>query len=67
MIIFYLKNCSILQEAEIKLMAAQVQFAEMPITCQPHKMSLWDKMVASFSCKQYEMYPYISKILIYYF
>jgi len=37
----------ILQEAEIKLMAAQTQFAEMPIACQPHKMSLWDKMIAS--------------------
>jgi len=37
----------ILQEAEIKLMAAQAQFAEMPIACQPHKMGLWDKMIAS--------------------
>lgn len=31
-------------------MAAQAQFTEMPIACQPHKMNLWDKMVASFSC-----------------
>jgi len=37
----------ILQEAEIKLMAAQTQFAEMPKACQPHKMSLWEKMIAS--------------------
>ncbi|KMQ94729.1 chloride channel clic-like protein 1-like protein [Lasius niger] len=44
-------------EAEIKLMATQAQFAEMPIACQPHKMGLWDKMVASFSpsndCEKY--------------
>ena len=46
-----------MQEAEIKLMATQAQFAEMPIACQPHKMGLWDKMVASFSpsndCEKY--------------
>lgn len=48
---FLFKNFSILQEAEIKFMAAQAQFAEMPIACQPHKMSLWDKMVASVFCE----------------
>lgn len=36
-----------LQEAEIKFMAAQTQFAEMPLACHPYKMGLWDKMIAS--------------------
>lgn len=54
---FFITWWRLIQEAEIKLMAAQAQFAEMPIACQPHKMGLWDKMVASFSstndCEKY--------------
>lgn len=54
---FFITWWQLIQEAEIKLMAAQAQFVEMPIACQPHKMSLWDKMVASFSstndCEKY--------------
>ncbi|GAB1859285.1 Chloride channel CLIC-like protein 1 [Camponotus japonicus] len=54
---FFLTWWRLIQEAEIKLMAAQAQFVEMPIACQPHKMGLWDKMVASFSstndCEKY--------------
>ncbi|XP_071636491.1 uncharacterized protein [Temnothorax longispinosus] len=41
---FFITWWRLIQEAEIKLMAAQAQFAEMPIACQPDKMSLWDKM-----------------------
>ncbi|XP_071582800.1 uncharacterized protein [Temnothorax nylanderi] len=57
---FFITWWRLIQEAEIKLMAAQAQFAEMPIACQPHKMSLWDKMwekIALFSstndCEKY--------------
>lgn len=54
---FFITWWRLIQEAEIKLMAAQAQFAEMPIACQPHKMGLWDKMIASFSpsneCEKY--------------
>ncbi|XP_018302355.1 uncharacterized protein [Mycetomoellerius zeteki] len=49
----FMKN----HEAEIKLMAAQTQFIEMPIACEPHKMSLWDKIHGMFSstndCEKY--------------
>ncbi|EZA62267.1 hypothetical protein DMN91_004227 [Ooceraea biroi] len=54
---FFITWWRLIQEAEIKLMAAQAQFAEMPIACKPHKMGLWDKMIASFSstndCEKY--------------
>lgn len=54
---FFITWWRLIQEAEIKLMAAQAQFAEMPIACKPHKMGLWDKMMASFSstndCEKY--------------
>ncbi|XP_067207093.1 uncharacterized protein [Linepithema humile] len=54
---FFITWWRLIQEAEIKLMAAQAQFTEMPIACQPHKMNFWDKMVASFSstndCEKY--------------
>lgn len=54
---FFITWWRLIQEAEIKFMAAQAQFAEMPIACQPHKMSLWDKMVASvFSTNDCEKY-----------
>ncbi|XP_020295016.1 uncharacterized protein LOC109860385 [Pseudomyrmex gracilis] len=43
---FFITWWQLIQEAEIKLMAAQAQFAEMPITCQPHKMGHWDKMIS---------------------
>ncbi|XP_070525065.1 chloride channel CLIC-like protein 1 isoform X2 [Cardiocondyla obscurior] len=54
---FFITWWRLIKEAEIKLMAAQAQFAEMPITCQPHKMGLWDKILAYFSstndCEKY--------------
>lgn len=54
---FFITWWRLIQEAEIKLMAAQAQFAEMPIACQPKKMNLWHKIVASFSstneCEKY--------------
>ncbi|KAG5346699.1 CLCC1 protein, partial [Acromyrmex charruanus] len=47
----------LVQEAEIKLMAAQAKFREMPIACQPHKMNFWDKMFEWLSptnnCEKY--------------
>jgi len=43
-IFFYFRSCFILQEAEIKLMAAQAKYREMPIACQPHKMNFLDRM-----------------------
>lgn len=30
-------------------MAAQAKYAEMPISCQPDKMTLWNKFVVDFS------------------
>ncbi|XP_050451313.1 uncharacterized protein LOC126851411 isoform X1 [Cataglyphis hispanica] len=57
LISFFITWWRLIQEAEIKLMAAQAQFAEMPIACQPHKMGLWDKMVTSlFSTNDCEKY-----------
>ncbi|XP_025157850.1 uncharacterized protein LOC105185035 isoform X2 [Harpegnathos saltator] len=54
---FFITWWRLIQEAEIKLMAAQAQFAEMPIACQPHKMGIWDKIVVWFSrtndCEKY--------------
>ncbi|XP_032678393.1 uncharacterized protein LOC116847472 [Odontomachus brunneus] len=54
---FFITWWRLIQEAEIKIMAAQAQFAEMPIACQPHKMGILDKIVASFSrtneCEKY--------------
>ncbi|XP_024891831.1 uncharacterized protein LOC112467431 [Temnothorax curvispinosus] len=54
---FFITWWRLIQEAEIKLMAAQAQFAEMPIACQPDKMSLWDKMwekiAATNDCERY--------------
>lgn len=54
---FFITWWRLVQEAEIKLMAAQAQFAEMPIACQPHKMGIWDKMIASVwstnDCEKY--------------
>lgn len=54
---FFITWWRLIQEAEIKLMAAQTQFIEMPIACEPHKMSLWDKIHGMFSstndCEKY--------------
>ncbi|XP_011880489.1 PREDICTED: uncharacterized protein LOC105568987 isoform X2 [Vollenhovia emeryi] len=44
---FFITWWRLIQEAEIKLMAKQAQFAEMPIACQPHKMNLWNKMITT--------------------
>ncbi|XP_029162323.1 uncharacterized protein LOC114933907 [Nylanderia fulva] len=54
---FFITWWRLIQEAEIKLMAAQAQFAEMPIACQPHKMGLWHKIYASiFASNECEKY-----------
>lgn len=46
-------------------MAAQAQFAEMPIACQPHKMGLWDKMVTSLFCELFTWNKIVFESLIY--
>ncbi|XP_018348354.1 PREDICTED: uncharacterized protein LOC108752180 [Trachymyrmex septentrionalis] len=47
----------LIQEAEIKLMATQAKFREMPITCQPHKMYFWTKIIEQLfptnDCEKY--------------
>nr|XP_050852872.1 uncharacterized protein LOC127065059 isoform X1 [Vespula vulgaris] len=54
---FYMTWWHLITEAEIKLAAAQVKYIEMPVACQPYKMSLWDKMKAYFfddkECEKY--------------
>ncbi|KAH0953030.1 hypothetical protein HN011_000902 [Eciton burchellii] len=54
---FFMTWWRLVQEAEIKSMAAQAQFTQMPIACQPHKMGLWDKIMMTFSstndCEKY--------------
>ncbi|XP_076249537.1 uncharacterized protein LOC143188906 [Calliopsis andreniformis] len=54
---FFMTWWHLLQEAEVKSVAAQMKFAEVPISCQPHKMSWWDKFVsfmsASDDCEKY--------------
>ncbi|KYM81309.1 SAP domain-containing ribonucleoprotein [Atta colombica] len=61
--IFYKRLIAILlsklkmQEAEIKLMAAQAKYREMPIACQPHKMNFLDRMtewlLPTNNCEKY--------------
>ncbi|KAL6259689.1 hypothetical protein P5V15_009605 [Pogonomyrmex californicus] len=53
---FFMTWWRLIQEEEIKLMAAQAQFREMPIACQPHKMNFWDKMVTWISPTNCEKY-----------
>ncbi|XP_076278557.1 uncharacterized protein LOC143208234 isoform X2 [Lasioglossum baleicum] len=47
----------LLQEAEIKSMAEQMKFSNIPISCQPDKMSMWDKFVSFLNfnddCEKY--------------
>ncbi|XP_012063628.1 PREDICTED: uncharacterized protein LOC105626947 [Atta cephalotes] len=47
----------LIQEAEIKLMAAQAKYREMPIACQPHKMNFLDRMtewlLPTNNCEKY--------------
>ncbi|KAL2742470.1 chloride channel CLIC-like protein 1 isoform X3 [Vespula maculifrons] len=54
---FYMTWWHLITEAEIKLAAAQVKYIEMPVACQPYKMSLWDKMKTYFfddkECEKY--------------
>ncbi|XP_033335233.2 uncharacterized protein LOC117225657 isoform X1 [Megalopta genalis] len=48
---------NLIQEAEIKAMAEQMKFSNIPISCQPDKMTIWDKFVSFLSanddCEKY--------------
>ncbi|XP_017791487.1 PREDICTED: chloride channel CLIC-like protein 1 [Habropoda laboriosa] len=53
---FFMTWWQLIQDAEIKAAAAQMKFAEIPISCQPDKMNLWHKFVSYFindDCEQY--------------
>ncbi|XP_076686904.1 uncharacterized protein LOC143378807 isoform X2 [Andrena cerasifolii] len=54
---FFMTWWQLLQEAEIASIAAQMKFANVPISCQPDKMSMWDKFVSLISsnedCEKY--------------
>ncbi|XP_014300655.1 uncharacterized protein LOC103575339 isoform X2 [Microplitis demolitor] len=54
---FIITWLQLLSEAEIKLTVKQVQFAQIPIQCNPHKMSWWDKLWTAWSsvdeCQKY--------------
>lgn len=47
----------LIQEAEIKSIAEQMKFSNIPIACQPDKMSMWDKFVSYLNfnddCEKY--------------
>ncbi|KAG7212284.1 hypothetical protein KM043_012611 [Ampulex compressa] len=47
----------LVQDAEIKLTVKQMQYSKIPISCQPHKMTTWDRITTMFSstddCQQY--------------
>lgn len=45
------------KEAEIKALAEQMKFANIPISCHPDKMNLWDKFVSFVTCK-YDVLEY---------
>ncbi|XP_048267029.1 chloride channel CLIC-like protein 1 isoform X3 [Bombus terrestris] len=53
---FFMTWWQLIKEAEIKSVAAQMKFSDIPISCQPDKMNLWHKFVSFFSkddCEQY--------------
>ncbi|XP_076163446.1 uncharacterized protein LOC143144684 isoform X2 [Ptiloglossa arizonensis] len=43
---FFMCWWQLIQEAEIKALAEQMKFANIPISCHPDKMNLWDKFVS---------------------
>ncbi|XP_054001254.1 chloride channel CLIC-like protein 1 isoform X1 [Hylaeus anthracinus] len=54
---FFMTWWQLIQEAEIKSTAEQMKFASIPISCQPDKMSMWDKFVSFITsnddCEKY--------------
>lgn len=55
---FFMTWWRLIQEAEIKLAAAQSKFSEVPITCRPYEMNMWQKLVSVVTstgsdCEQY--------------
>ncbi|XP_043524729.1 chloride channel CLIC-like protein 1 isoform X1 [Frieseomelitta varia] len=53
---FFMTWWQLMKEAEIKSIAAQMKFSEVPISCQPDKMSLWQKFISFFSNDDCEKY-----------
>ncbi|XP_047352872.1 chloride channel CLIC-like protein 1 isoform X2 [Vespa velutina] len=47
----------LIKEAEIELASTQMKYIEMPIACQPSKMSFWEKIYSHFTdgkeCEKY--------------
>ncbi|OAD59484.1 hypothetical protein WN48_09006 [Eufriesea mexicana] len=53
---FFITWWQLIKEAEIKSTAEQIKFSKIPISCEPDKMNMWDKIVAFFygdDCEQY--------------
>ncbi|XP_031772428.1 chloride channel CLIC-like protein 1 isoform X2 [Apis florea] len=53
---FFMTWWQLIKEAEVKSIAAQMKFSEIPISCQPNKMSLWNKFVSFFDNDDCEKY-----------
>lgn len=53
---FFMTWWQLIKEAEVKSIAAQMKFSEIPISCQPDKMNMWNKFVSLFyndDCEKY--------------
>lgn len=54
---FFMTWWQLIQEAEVKFAAEQMKFTDLPVSCQPNKMNMWDKFVSLVStnedCEKY--------------
>lgn len=54
---FFMTWWQLIQEAEVKFAAEQMKFIDLPVSCQPNKMNMWDKFVSLLSsnedCEKY--------------
>ncbi|XP_012136120.1 uncharacterized protein LOC100883987 isoform X2 [Megachile rotundata] len=54
---FFMTWWQLIQEAEVKFAAEQMKFTDIPVSCQPNKMNMWDKFVSLLSrnedCEKY--------------
>ncbi|PBC32116.1 Chloride channel CLIC protein [Apis cerana cerana] len=52
---FFMTWWQLIKEAEVKSIAAQMKFSQIPISCQPDKMNMWNKFVSLFydDCEKY--------------
>ncbi|CAL7951901.1 unnamed protein product [Xylocopa violacea] len=53
---FFMTWWQLIREAEIKYAAAQMKYPTLPISCQPDKMTMWDKLVSYFLSDDCEKY-----------